>query len=184
MFFECVRSQGFGKQREDQTDEQYIYEFCAAIAVIPEDVWALLPMAAHEWYSNTAARINIKEEYETWPKCEGFVSIHPPVVIIQPTIGGKRGKRVAPKDSKYVGVTREARKITMLHPDWTSRVIHKYLDASGYSGVKYELISVICSECRAFILLAKDLGMWRKVSMYEKKIPKDPTEEEKQKTGS
>jgi hypothetical protein len=180
-FFECVRLQGFKVQDQSQTDEEYIRAFCWAIAKIPADMYNLLPSAAHTWYSNTARYINNKREYETWPKCEGFVSIHPappPPRLFPPP---QKKKRVGPKYSKFKGVIQEIQKMVMLHPDWPARTIHKYLDAAGFSGLSFDVVSVTCSEVRAMMYLAQELGFWRPVSIYEKEIPLDPTEVPKEK---
>jgi hypothetical protein len=183
MLFGAI--QPFAEQELAETDEDFIRRFVVAIAKIDKDTWDSLQKESTDWYNNTARCINNKRPVENWPKCPGFVSIHEQEagVIGEPTTqqfqpAPAKSKRVAPKYSKYAGAVKEARKILMMHPEWSARTIHKYLDATGFSGIKFDLISIICSECRTMILLARELGFWRDISIYDKTIPPDPTEVE------
>jgi hypothetical protein len=197
--FDAVKIQGFKEQSLIQTDEEYIKSFARAIAALPNDVWNLLPQECHIWYQNTARCINGKRPFENWPKCEGFVSIHIAVPLAETGVVGEpqpatstplapeKKRRLAPKDSKYVGSIKEIRKIIMVHPEWTARTVHKFMEGAGFAGIKFDIVSIVASETRAMMLLAKELGFWREISIYDKTIPPDPTEveeETEQKTGS
>lgn len=209
ILFDAV--QPFPSQTGAQSDEQYIKAFAVAISKIPDEPWSLLPLAATDWYSNTARCINAKKPFSEWPPCPGFVSVHPKVkpprhaveipgikeeeelpeegVIDVPKSepfpkAPEPKKRIAPKNSKFSGAIREIRRIVMIHPEWSARTIHKYLDAAEFAGIKFDMVSVVCSETRAMILIAKDLGFWRDISIYDKDYDKTKETKKEAKQGA
>jgi hypothetical protein len=168
--FKIVESHGFQPQLEGQTDEQYLMSLLIAVGSIPEDEWDVLckerklSKAAIDWYNTTAELVNNKVPFVQWPKLDGFKG---PAPFIP--------KKVA-ADTKKRRVVKTIRSMLMMRPEMMSREVWKYLDATSFPGIKFDMVSVICSETRSFILLAKELGFWREKSKYEGEAPL--TEEE------
>lgn len=156
---DAVQSQNFQPQSDSQTDEEYIISLLLALASIPEGDWrdlsrkGKLSKAAIDWYNTTAQLVNDKKPYQEWPHLQGFKEeiVVPEKAII---------------DSGKKKVVRTVRAMLMSKPELSSRAVWKFLNESSFPGISFNMVSVICSETRSFIMLAQELGYWKESADY------------------
>lgn len=160
--FKVAESKGLTPQEENQSDQQFITLLLFCIAKLSNEELARLKPESVKWYNDTAQAFNNKLPFEQWPICEGFSESKTTPIIKH------QEKQVEDKKKKTV---RTVRSMIMMDPNMSARQIHKYLDASSHPGIKFDVVSVICSETRSFIMLAKELGLWRDKSIYEGEEP-------------
>lgn len=148
---EAASSVGYQLQKANQSDEEYIKGLAFAIASVEQSTFDSMSRDAQRWYQDMSQKI--KQPFDQWPKLPGFkdVAYSPPV-------------RLA---TKRMGAVREIRKIIMMDYQLGARQVQKLIDATSYPGIKFETVSVIVSETKSFIMLAKELGFWRDKSIYE-----------------
>jgi hypothetical protein len=155
IFLELVKAAstvGYQLQTADQTDEQYIKGLAYAIGSIEPTVFDTLSKDAQRWYQQIYEVQ--KQPFEKWPKIPGFKD------------DGTRGLQ-RPQQMKSSRIIRKIREIVMMDPELSARQVQKLLDATAVPGIKFETVSVVVSETKSFIMVARDLGFWRMKSVYE-----------------
>lgn len=165
--FKVAEKQGLQPQIEGQTDEQFVTALLFAIAKLPSNELALLKPDSLQWYNDIAQNyFNKKLPFDQWPIPEGFNEFK---------TGPVKKYQQKQQEDKRKKTVRTVRAMVMMDPNMSARQIHKYLDASSHPGIKFDVVSVICSETRSFIMLAKELGYWREKSIYEGEPPLQET---------
>lgn len=139
------------KLQTTQTDEEYIKGLAYAIASVDQTVFDALSRDAQNWYQLMTQKI--KEPFDQWPKLPGFKDT--PL------------KHVIKNKSERAGTVQKIREVVMMDPMLGARQVHKLIEATSSPGMKFETVSVIVSETKSFIVLARDLGFWRDKSIYE-----------------
>lgn len=160
--FKAAESKGLTPQEESESDQQFITRLLFCIAKLSDEELSKLRPESVKWYNDTAHAFNDKLPFDQWPICEGFNESKVTPII---------KKQEQQKEDKRKKTVRTVRSMIMMDPNMSARQIHKFLDASSHPGIKFDVVSVICSETRSFIMLAKELGLWRDKSIYEGEPP-------------
>lgn len=154
-FLELVKAastQGYQLQLASHTDEAYLRGLAIAIAKVDQHVFDELSKDAQAWYQVMVEKIKLP--FDQWPKLPGFKD--EPLRTVQKT-----------PVLRHSGIVSKIRQIVMMDPDLGARQVQKLLDATSIPGIKFEVVSVVVSETKSFIILARELGFWRDKSIYE-----------------
>lgn len=182
----AAQTVNFGKQRIDQSDDEYLTALVRAVSTVDDDTWAKIPLDAQQWYDKAATNINKRDE-QIPPRHEnplpGFVgkdeiketkatTTPPKGLTATELLSGSRASRFqastpnptpTPKErgKKGKGYMDAVRRTVLIHPEWTSRQVYDHLKLNGYPDVKLDTISVDGGNVRRVIELAKEMGYWK-----------------------
>jgi hypothetical protein len=160
LYEELMAALTVGPQKQDQSDDAYITEIVLGVASLPQTNFDMLSKKAQNWYNSCAEN---QYDITKWPHLEGFKD---PVKQEKPKTAPSKPKS-APANAERQHRVRKVREVVMMRPDIGSRQIQKYLDATSCPNISFQVVSVIASETRSFINLARELGLWRDKSVFE-----------------
>lgn len=147
-------------QQENQSDENYLIHLLLCVGATPDNVFIRLSKEALDWYNTVGKMINNKVPSSQWPHCPGFKDPTPDPLPKVTSIS----KRPKDKKSQLVATVRA---MLMMKPELSAREVWQHLTKTDFPNANFSVVSVICSETRSFIHLAKEYGFWRDKSIFE-----------------
>jgi hypothetical protein len=144
----------FKPQQPDEDDPKYLKRLIHTVATVNDDVFYGMTNGTQKWFNKAAGAVNKKIPFD-W-NCPGFKLVNP----LPPSTGVKTTGRLAVR-RRGPGIIEAVRRQVILHPDWTSRQVHQYLQSNGFPDAKVETVIVNASDAHNMISIIKELGYWR-----------------------
>lgn len=184
----AAQTQNFSPRGPEEPVEDYLGRLIRVVHLVPDPVWEKLSEAAQTWYnaaaklSNGGGVVGNCPGYEDAPAEAGTAAPEPspepakakdPARASKPSRASKQQKLPEPipdpdvpgeaKAARLGGISKAARELIILHPEWTTAELRDQLVLDGWDGaqLKVSTLATLRTDTLAIIHLVKVLGFWR-----------------------